>query len=343
MRLGRTFVSPAVDILLIGGVLSIPVALVARAAGVRFDVARMMPIVLLLSYAHVAASLLRLYGKKGVVRSRPLLSVAFPLATVVATGALLLAGTGVADRVQGIYLTWSAYHYAAQTFGLAFMYAQRSGSAMSPKEKRFLQAACLATFLYAVLGRSAGLTLLVPPWVYESRVLESLRLGVRAILMVALLGSPLALAWHKRRRGEPLPLMTLILVYTNAAWWVLFIPTDAFAWAALSHGAQYMVIATVFHVKEAQQAPNGQAPKERGPAYHAVTFYVASVALAFGLYYGGPALFGAISHRFYHSATPLLVALMLNLHHVILDGFIWRRAAVRTNKGLAVPALAAGG
>jgi hypothetical protein len=37
MRLGRTFIHPAVDVLLIGGVLSIPVALIARASGLHID------------------------------------------------------------------------------------------------------------------------------------------------------------------------------------------------------------------------------------------------------------------------------------------------------------------
>jgi len=337
MRLGRTFIHPAVDVLVIGGVLSIPVALLARGAGLRFDVVRMMPLVLLLSYAHVTASLLRLYSKEGVVRSRPFLSVGFPLLTVVATGVLLLSGTQVASRVQGIYLTWSAYHFAAQTFGLALMYAQRSGSAVSPKEKRFLQATCLATFVYAILGPAGGLTLVIPPSVYASPVMESMRQGLRAVLLVALLGAPLLLAAHKRRRGEALPLMSLILMYTNAAWWVLFVPTDAFVWASLSHGLQYLAIAMVFHVKDAQKAPEDR----HGRAYHAVTFYVASVALAFGLYYGGPLLFAAISQDFNHSATTLQVALMLNLHHVILDGFIWRRVPGEAGKGLGVPALAA--
>lgn len=343
MRLGRTFINPAVDVLLIGGALSIPVALGARAAGLRFDVARMMPIVLLLSYAHVTASLLRLYSKKGVVRQRPFLSVGFPLLMVVATGALLLTGTRVADRVQGIYLTWSAYHYAAQTFGLAFMYAQRSGSALTPNEKRFLKFACLATFVYAALGPASGLTLIIPPEVYRSPIIESLRQGLRAILLVGLLAAPIGLAEHKRRRGESLPLMTLILMYTNAAWWVLFVPTDAFVWSALSHGIQYLAIAMVFHVKEVENEAATTPERRRGPAYHAITFYVASVGLAFGLYWGGPLLFAAISHDFYHSATTLQVALMLNLHHVILDGFIWRRAPAPSDKRVGIPALAAGG
>lgn len=330
MRLGRTFVSPAFDVLLIGGVLSIPVALIARAGGIKFDAVSMWQILLLTSYAHVAASLIRLYSKPEVVRQRPALTVGLPLALVLATGWFLLARGRAADCVQGIYITWSSYHYAAQTYGLALMYVYRSGGSFTPREKRFLQVACLATFVYAVLGPAAGITMIVPASVYATwPALEIVRQVLRAALLVFLLGGPIALAVYRQRRGHPLPMMSLILVATNALWWVLFVPADAFAWAALSHGVQYAAIATIFHVKDSKQAPNNR----RGTVYHTLTFYVACVALAYALYYGAPPLFAMVSYKFAHSAAPLRIALMLNLHHVILDGFIWRRASAPVAAG----------
>jgi hypothetical protein len=329
VRLGRTFIHPAVDVLLIGGVLSLPVALVARAAGFQFDVNRMMPAILLLSYAHVTASLLRLYSKKGVVRSRPFLTIGFPILAAVATLALLLAGSRAMVRVQGVYVSWSAYHYAAQTFGLSIMYARRSGCRISDGEKQFLRAACLAPFVYAILGPNNGFALFIPPAIYGSPVLASLREGLRAILLLVIVAGPLGLAARKWRRHDALPLMSLVLVFTNALWWVVFVPTDAFIWAALSHGLQYLVIAIVFYAKDEGQATTGAArtSRPRGLAHHAVTFYVASAALAFALYYGGPALLGALSDRFSSVYTVMTIALMLNFHHVILDGFIWRSPA----------------
>src|ERR1700722_2120608 len=107
MRLGRTFISPALDVLLIGGALSLPV--------------------LLATYAHVAASLLRLYSSPGVARRRPVLSVGFPFAMALATGAVVLASAQTADRLGGMYIMLSSYHYAAQAYGLALMYVYRSG------------------------------------------------------------------------------------------------------------------------------------------------------------------------------------------------------------------------
>lgn len=313
--------NPAFDVFLIGGVLSLPVALAARAAGWRLDLSRMVPLVVAVSGAHVAASLVRLYTQKNVVRRRPVLSIAFPLAMAVVAGFFLLASADTSDRVGGFYVSCSSYHYAAQTYGLALMYAYRSGTPVSAKQKRFLHVVCLATFVYALLGPGA-LWYAVPPWVYATPALESIRAALRAVLFVALVFGPLALAVYKHRRREPLPMMSLVLVYTNAIWWVVFVPNEAFVWAALSHGVQYLGVAAFFHVKASREAPN----EKRGVAYHAVTYYLACLALAFGLYYGLPSLYETVSYQFAHSGTAVRIALVLNLHHIFLDGFIWRRS-----------------
>jgi hypothetical protein len=333
MRLGRTFISPALDVLLIGGALSLPVALAAHVAGYRFDVVHLWQIVLLATYAHVAASLLRLYSSPGVARRRPVLSVGFPFAMALATGAVVLASAQTADRLGGMYIMLSSYHYAAQAYGLALMYVYRSGGSLSPREKRFIHLACLATFFYSVLGPSSGLASIVPVSVYTTwPAVEVVRRGLRALLLLALVGAPLSLAAYRQRRGQPLPMMSLVIIYTNALWWVLFVATEAFAWAALSHGVQYLAIAMVFHVKDARE----KQPGRHGAFYFALTFYVACVALAYGLYYGLPALYAMTWWRFDHSATSLRIALMLNVHHIVIDGFIWRRGAQAT--GARVPA-----
>jgi hypothetical protein len=333
MRLGRTFVHPAFDVLIIGGVLSVPFALAFYAAGLRFDFQRWFPILVVLSGAHVAASLIRLYSQEGVVRRRPILTVAFPLSIAVAAGFLLLASGHTSDRVDGFYVSWSSYHYAAQTYGIALMYAYRSGTTFSPGEKRLFHVTCLATFVYALLGPGA-LWYVVPPSVYVTwPALETARRALRIVLFVALAAGPLVLAARKRRQGQSLPLMSLVCVYTNALFWVVFVPNDAFVWAALSHGVQYLGVATYFHVKASREAPNANA--KRGAVYHSVTFYLASVGLAFGLYYGLPPLYEMLSYDFAHSGTTIRIALLLNFHHVIIDGFIWKRAPA------AAPATAA--
>ena len=325
VRLGRTFIGPTFDVLLIGGVLSLPVALVAYLVGFRFDCVSMWQVLLLTTYAHVAASLMRLYSVPGAIRSRPFLTLGFPVVTAVVTGAVVISSSRVFSHVQGLYLSWSAYHYAAQTYGIALLYIYRSGGTLSQQEKTFLRAACLATFFYALLKTNSGVAMIIPASVYTTwPALETLRTGVRALALVALVAAPVALAVHRWRRGQALPGMSLVLLFTNAVWWVVFPSEDAFAWAAISHGVQYMAIATLLHVKEAT-VPVKEGGSQRAPAYRAAAFYAGCVALAYALYYGAPPIYGALGTHFTHSAAFARIALMLNFHHVILDGFIWKR------------------
>jgi len=55
----------------------------------------------------------------------PFATMGLPLVTMAALG--LLWPEPIGQSLQALYLTWSPYHYAAQSYGLAVMYAYRSG------------------------------------------------------------------------------------------------------------------------------------------------------------------------------------------------------------------------
>src|SRR5262249_21929957 len=127
---GRCFVHPVFDYLLIGGGLSLLMTLLVVFAPTHGDLlatGAMAGIVLFSNGAHFAASTVRLYTKPGAARSMPFLSKAVPpIAILLMTLCLVYAGR-VGRFLDMLYLTWSPYHYAAQTYGLAVMYSYRSG------------------------------------------------------------------------------------------------------------------------------------------------------------------------------------------------------------------------
>src|SRR5215208_1812418 len=51
-----------------------------------------------------------------------------------------------------VYLTWSAFHYAAQHFGIASMYSARRGRPLMPREKRPLQASFIGVAIYMMIA-----------------------------------------------------------------------------------------------------------------------------------------------------------------------------------------------
>jgi hypothetical protein len=325
LSLGKPFVNGVVDYAFIGGVFGITLGVVAYASGFRFDTERFWLVVLLSSYAHFAASTVRLYSRAGAVARWPFVTMGVPVVTVAVTSGLLFAGPDTWRRIEGFYLTWSAYHYAAQTFGLAIMYAYRSGCDLDAAERRLVRAVCLLPFVYGILGPRSGLSLLLPDAIHAAVVADARRV----LLPLLLLAPALAFLYVRRARGRVLPLISLVLMAGNAIFWTFFLDRDAFAWAAFAHAIQYIVIVTVFHVKDATSAPGNT----HGRLYHAVGFYGMCVLLAYALFELWPQVYGAIWDDLDRPSTGRRIAWIINLHHFFVDGYIWK---LRNDKNLAV-------
>jgi hypothetical protein len=339
LGVGRTFVGPAFDLLLIGGGLTFPVAawLFWDGSSAAAVIGLSIPVVaLLVNQAHFAASTLRLYTKPGSFQSLPLLTMMFPLATLLAlSGAVALAGD-VGRHLWALSLTWSPFHYAAQTFGLASMYCYRSGCRLSAAERRWLRGACLLPFFKAFLsgtGAGYGLGWLVP----AARIADAPELLTLYQLAVWFLDAaaflaPLALfAWLALRRAptpsaaDPaprrlpgMPLISLSVMLSNATWFVFFDYFDAFVWATVFHGLQYLAIVCIFHTQDRLRAPDNR----RGPAYHVLWFYGICVTLGYGLFQCWPYAYRLAGFGMVESM--LMVIAVINIHHFVVDAYIWR-------------------
>jgi hypothetical protein len=332
--LGKPFVSRAVDYAFVGGVFGVALGLAAYGSGFRFDAERFWLVVLLSSYAHFAASSVRLYSKPGAIARWPFVTLGLPVVTLAATSGLLLLDRTYWLRIEGFYLTWSTYHYAAQTFGLTVMYAYRSGCNLAEADRRLLRAACLLPFVYGILGPRSGLSMLVPHELYPTAPLAIVR---RVLYPLLMLSPALAFLRIRRAHGRTLPLISLVTMYANAIFWTFFLDRDAFAWAAIAHALQYLVIVTVFHVKDAMSAP-GNA---HGRLYHVIGFYGLSIMVAYALFELWPKAYGVISINLDRPSTGRRIAWIINIHHFLVDGYIWR---LRDDKNLThvvgVPAAA---
>lgn len=325
LRVGKSFVHPAFDLLLIGGGLSLIVA-GANAVGVTRALLPIdalsgsFPFVLLgVNLAHFAASTVRLYSKRGASEELPFVSLGLPVVTLaVLLGAIAFA-ENLGTHLTNLYLTWSPYHYAAQSYGLAMMYAYRSGSALNDRDRLLLRATCLAPFLYAFFkGPTVGIEWLMPASLLESPVVAPVRAGLVQALAIAALGTPPLLLWRSIRLGQSLPLISVLTMVANACWWITPQYLDAVVWVPIFHGLQYLAIVSIFHVRERLREP-GNA---RGWVYHSAWFYGACVLLAYLLFNVWPYAFVAMG--FGMGESVLLVIAIINIHHFIVDAYIWR-------------------
>jgi hypothetical protein len=338
LYIGRSFVHPAFDLFVIGGLLTLPIALfVTSAAGsATAFIGLTLPVILLVcNNAHFAASTVRLYTKPHSYEDFPFLTMGLPLLTFVTVGAFVMLADHIGHHLQALYLTWSPFHYAAQTFGLSTMYCYRSGCKLDRGEWWALRIVCLFPFLQSLLtGAPVGLGL---GWIVPYHVIanDELTLGILRTALTTLnwlsFGGPILMfAWiavRSRRRSiagaagasrPGLPLISLCLMLGNASWWVLFAYWDAQIWATILHGLQYLGIMAIFHSRDQVTRPGNR----HGRGYHVVALLLMCTALGYALFQCWPrayvlAGFGKVESMF-------MVIAAINIHHFIVDAYVWR-------------------
>ncbi len=329
---GRSFGPPAFDLLVIAGGLTFPLALwlllsgatAAAAIGVSLPV-----VVLLANQAHFAASTVRLYSKPGAFESLPFLTMGLPLVTLAVLALAIVHADDLGRHLWALSVSWSPFHYAAQTFGLASMYCYRSGCSLSPGERRALRGACLLPFAKAFLGGTGagyGLGWLLPSAasaIAGDPALAALFQGLVRLLDFGIFLAPLALfGWllfRARRSGTAaMPLLSLVVILANGTWFVLFDALSAFVWATVLHGLQYLAIVAIFHSQDRLRQPGNR----HGPAFHMASFYAICVLLGYGLFQCWPYAFQLAGAGVADSM--LMVIGVINIHHFVVDAFIWR-------------------
>ena len=340
--LGKSFVHPLFDYLLIGGGLSLLVAglvhwtapLAAGGGGQNYSIhARFawIPMVILLSNStHFASSTVRLYSKPGTFQALPFLTMAFPLVCLLVTTLCMVYPVNLGTNLQRLYLIWSPYHYAAQAYGLAVMYSYRSGCPLGLNDKRLMRwISMLPFFLVCLGGEGFGLYALLPEaWLAQPTVHGAVMVLKQWLFPLLIFGSPVALfikIWVAEQK--PLPLISLLVLMVNGCWWVIF--TDylqAFTLATIFHGVQYLAIVLIFHVRDQKQ----RSTNRHGTLYHVLWFYGASLLLGYGLFHCLPwayrlAGFGVVE-------SMLLVAAAINIHHFIVDAYIWKLGKKDSNR-----------
>jgi hypothetical protein len=326
--LGRCFVSPGWEYLIVGGGLSLVVTvfvLFNRSHPELLGTGPMAGIVLFSNGAHFAASTVRLYTKPGAVGSYPFLSKVLPgVAILVMTLCLLYVGR-VGSVLDTFYLTWSPYHYAAQVYGLSVMYSYRSGCKLLGRDKSLLWWVCMIPFFYmaahllqarlpveaatAAPGLVAAL-----PWIKLALVCSGVVAPV--VLFFKVWTSP----------SGPMPLIALLMMLSNAVWFFLLDPLNAFLWATVFHGLQYLAIVMVFDV--------GDRMAVAGPAgdrlARALVFYGLSFGLGLILFVLLPKAYETMGFDYYDSR--LVSVAIINIHHFIVDAYIWKLGRADSNR-----------
>ncbi|HTK28613.1 MAG TPA: hypothetical protein VL309_03630 [Vicinamibacterales bacterium] len=322
---GRCFSHPLVDYFFVGGAITVPIFVALYffpgLTGANADTT--LRTFIFLNGAHFAASTVRLYTKPGARRDFPFLSFGFPVVCLTAVWAGL-EWPGIGRNLSALYFSWSPYHYAAQTYGLAVMYAMRSGARLDNRDKAQMWWVCLVPFLYALItAKEGGLAWFVSrEWLATIPALWLTYRALVAALTVAVFLLPVSLFWQLHRmRGRNVPLISLVLQITNGLWWLGTDYINAWYWTAMLHSTQYLIIVVTRHVQE-QMARTDAKPKLHKPFVYGSIFYGVSFVLGIVLFFIVPLVY--VPFGFTATQSFMMMTVVINLHHFIVDGFIWR-------------------
>jgi tetratricopeptide (TPR) repeat protein len=229
-----------------------------------------------------------------------------------------------------IYLTWSPWHYSGQNYGLFMMFARRAGTNPEKNVRRALYGAFVVSYLILFLGfhtgpsadplfLSLGIPALLSGW-------EQIILGIAFLALSAYGLSRLACdsGWRA--------LMPSLTLFSSQFLWFLLpsalslirgieIPQSRYSTGVLAvmHSAQYLWITSYYARREA--ADEGSA--SQGQRWTPLVYFSVLIVGGIALFIPGPWL---VSRAFHHDFTTsfLIFTALVNIHHFILDGAIWK-------------------
>ena len=190
----------------------------------------------------------------------------------------------------------------------------RGGKIVSPRQAHFR-----GLITKHCRGLEVGIEWLLPESVLTQPLVVEVRSTLVGVLAPLIFAAPFALyakVW--RSASGPMPLISLLLLLSNGVWWVILQSEGAFYLAAIFHGIQYLAIVIIFHVRDQVARPGNR----HGTTYHAVRFYMMSLALGYVLFHCLPP--GFVMAGFGPVESIVLVVAAINIHHFVVDAFIWR-------------------
>jgi tetratricopeptide (TPR) repeat protein len=320
--------NPALDLVIGCGAWSLPLLLVAyifSASAARAGSIVFYALALFFNYPHYMATIYRAYHRAEDFEKYRIFTV-HTTAVIVLTVLISHFWMGILPWIFTLYLMWSPWHYTGQNYGVFMMFARRAGANLRRTERHAIYGAFIASYLVLFLSFHTGAS---SDPLFRSLGIPALPAHCAEIVLAAafvslsLYGfSPLLrdLGWRK--------LVPCATLFSSQILWFLVpvgltlikgleIPQSRYSNGVLAvmHSAQYLWITSYYARREANTAPSG---KWRSSGYFALL-----VAGGIALFIPGPWLASRVFHHDFTSSFLIFTALV-NLHHFILDGAIWK-------------------
>jgi tetratricopeptide (TPR) repeat protein len=280
---------------------------------------------LLFNYPHFMATVYRAYHSYSEFAKYRVFTVHVTLLLVCA-GLIAHLWYPLLPWIFTLYICWSPWHYTGQNFGLLMMFTRRSGLTPTEGERHALHLAFVASYLMLLFSFHTGAS--PDPLILSLGLPAKFTLPVRGMLgLFFLCASSWALCSLSRRSSWKALLPSLTLTTTQFLWFLLpamieilsgrEVPQTRYSSGILAvlHSAQYLWITSYYQAKEARGAGI--------TSWNFPQYLLTLVAGGIALFIPGPWLASRIFHADFVSSFLTFTALV-NLHHFLLDGAIWK-------------------
>jgi hypothetical protein len=287
---------------------------------------------LVFNYPHFMATIYRAYHTRADFEKYKFVTLHVTLLLVL-TGVLLHVSDGLLPWIFTLYICWSPWHYSGQNYGLLMMFLRRSGAEVTPAERRWIHGAFVASYLMLLASFETGPS--SDPLILSLAFPAKVTWFARVILAIAFaVFSTLAFQRMIRRSGVRALVAPLTLAATQFLWFVVptllelhaayQIPQTRYSSGILAilHSAQYLWITSYYQGREARAA--GQSN------WRMAAYFVTLIAGGIALFIPGPWLVSRLLH-FDFTTSFLIFTAVVNIHHFILDGALWKLRDTRVS------------
>jgi len=225
-----------------------------------------------------------------------------------------------------VYLTASPWHYSGQNYGLFMMFARRAGAQPTSNERRALYAAFLISYAVLLLNFHTGHS--ADPLFVSLNIPAVISSRAQIVLAVAFVAcSAFGLSRLTSQAGFRRMVPSLTLFSTQCVWFLVptllslvdrfQVPQSRYSTGVLAvmHSAQYLWITSYYAKREAATTP--------GRSWRPLAYFTILMVGGIALFIPGPWLSSLVFH-FDFTRSFLLFTALVNIHHFILDGAIWK-------------------
>lgn len=317
--------NPALDLIVGCGAWSLPLILLgysSLSSSPTWAIA-FYGLALFLNYPHYMSTLYRAYHNEADFRKYRIFTLHIT-GLIVLTALLSHLRFSLLPWIFTLYLTMSPWHYSGQNYGLFMMFARRTGAQIEESTRQAIYSAFVLSYAILFLNLHTGpsdrlfLSIGIP---------EKTALVVRGVLAIAFIAFA-GFGLHRLVRQIGWKAMTppLVLFSTQMLWFFvpgllamlkgISLPQSRYSTGVLPlmHSAQYLWITSYYARRESAA---------EGKAWRPFAYFAILVVGGVALFVPGPWLASYVFHYDF-TASFLIFTALVNLHHFILDGAIWK-------------------